>query len=103
MESKPEVSTARIIPPTVGRVLWLWNAPGVTLSDVQPFDAHIVFVWNDRLINVGYHDHTGDTFKLSCVELRQEPLAEGRPDCHDKCTPPYAVWMPYQVGQAKAK
>lgn len=83
-----------MIKPTVGRVVWLYGARGANLDLSQPFKADVAFVHNDRLINVGYLDHLGQSRPLTSVVLLQDDDAkpEGKPFC---------VWMPYQVGQAK--
>lgn len=89
-----------MIKPTVGRVLWLWNAYGTNIDRVQPFDASIVFVHSDTEINVAYHDHEG-VARMARVDLLQDDTS-GLPDPKDT-KKAYATWMPYQVGQAKAQ
>lgn len=82
-----------MITPTVGRVVWLYGAYGTNIDVKQPFKADIAYVHGDREINVGYLDHIGTTHVLQDVVLLQDD--DLKP--HDK---PFAVWMPYQKGQA---
>ena len=60
-----------------------------------PLDAGIVYVWNDRLVNLDVTDHAGAHLAITSV-----PLIHG-----DEPAGPmpffYAEWMPYQTGQAK--
>lgn len=87
-----------IIPPTVGRVVLFRPSYSSALSanrGDQPMDAHVCYVWNDRLINVAGFDHDGMHFRKTLVRLIQEgdePARHGE----DVCT-----WMDYQLGQAK--
>lgn len=83
-----------MINPTVGRVVWLYGAPGMNLDHAQPFKADVAFVWNDRLLNVGYLDHLGQSRSVTSVVLLQDD--DLKPQSR-----PFCVWMPYQVGQAK--
>ncbi len=91
---------SNIIPPTVGRKVWFY--PGNTRGDMivmpsngvpQPLDATIVYVSNDRCVNLLVADHGGKLHALTSIHLVQpgDPLHDGG----------YAMWMPYQVGQAK--
>lgn len=88
-----------MIPATIGRVVWLWNAPrGIRISTEDPFAATIAYVnrgdLNDGSLNISYFDHVGCQHHASEVVLIQ-----------DGGTPPqvgqYCTWMPYQIGQAK--
>lgn len=90
-----------MIKPTVGRVIWLWNAPGTKHDDMQPFAATITYVWSDLVVNVSYFDHVGLQHTLSSMPLHQDDT--GTPDKHTRGDYPFAAWMPYQIGQAKAK
>lgn len=84
-----------MITPTIGRIVWLYatHRDVACHDDKQPFAAQVVFVHNDRLINVAYFDHNGAHHALHSVTLVQDE--EPKPD--DR---PYAEWMPYQKGQA---
>lgn len=89
-----------MIKPTIGRRVWFWpnGTTGMTLitgGDQQPCDAGVVFVWNDRLVNLAVSDHVGANYSRTSVPLLQDddPIPESGA---------YATWMPYQVGQAKA-
>jgi hypothetical protein len=95
-----------MIKPTVGRKVWYRhdNAPislggghflrPAQISD-QPMDATVVYVWDDRMVNLHVMDHHGNSFNRTSVKLLQDgdvpPMGSG-----------YAEWMPYQQGQAKA-
>lgn len=91
------------IPPKVGRKVWVFGAPGAVLDMTQPFDGTIVFVNGAPYVTVAYRDHCGVQF------AQQLPLRDPQPgysshdvaETHDGV--PRAVWMPFQVGQAKAQ
>mgnify|MGYP000845379520 FL=1 len=103
----------KIITPTVGRKAW-FRLNGINelekprsgtettpvrsfpseVDPTQPLDATVVYVWNDRMVNLHVLDHYGNPFIATSVPLMQEGD-----------TPPqfgfYAEWMHYQLGQAK--
>jgi hypothetical protein len=92
-----------MIKPTIGRVVWYYaggrnqrDGKGGFTGD-QPNSAQIAYVHNDRLINVGYLDHNG----LPRHATSQLLLQEGDAEPADPTTP-FASWMPFQIGQAKA-
>lgn len=102
------VSPARtIIKPTIGRRVWyvpseydrglgsIAPLSGVMVADgTQPCDAGICYVHGDRLVNLSVVDHNGSIHARTSVKLLQdgdEPPEGGG----------YAMWMPYQVGQAR--
>ena len=80
-----------MITPTVGRVVWVIR-PRDTTDIHQPEVGLIAYVWNDHMINVAGFDHNGQPFSITSLALVQddEPKPEGN----------FAVWMPYQKGQA---
>lgn len=91
-----------MITPTIGRRVWfrpsaaLIESSGMTVHDkAVPLDAGIIYVWNDRLVNLDVTDHAGAHLAITSV-----PLIHG-----DEPAGPmpffYAEWMPYQNGQAK--
>lgn len=96
--------TAAIIKPTIGRRVWYWPSPAEldktatgnffphVNDDFQALDAGIVYVWNDRLVNLVVTDHQGCSQARTSVRLLQEgeSAADGEA---------YAQWMPYQQGQ----
>lgn len=94
---------ATIIKPTIGRRVWFWpngvssvgDSPLHVISGDQPFDAGIVYVWGDRMVNLDVSDHYGRHHQATSVTL----LQDGDPI---PVVGPYATWMPYQVGQAKS-
>jgi hypothetical protein len=88
-----------VIPPTVGRVVdfhpGAYAPVEITRIGDQPCKADVVFVWNDRLINIAGYDHLGNPFKMTSVRLIQEgdrPAADNESVC---------TWMQYQLAQAK--
>lgn len=97
-----------MIKPTIGRRVWYWpskqdlgqteHKPSsvMTANQLQPCDAGICYVHGERLVNLTVADHNGVMHKRTSVQLVQEESdvypADGG----------YAVWMPYQIGQAKS-
>lgn len=89
---------ATVITPTIGRVVWYTRGEADTdLIEYGPqvMDAHVVFVWNDHLVNIAGYDHAGNPFKRFSVHLWQED--EDRPASGKA----FCEWMPYQLAQAK--
>lgn len=103
------MTTPEIIKPTVGRKVWFrpngikalqeagvleyLPTPLIVNGGDQPLDATVVYVWNDRCVNLTILDHSGHPFIASSVPLLQdgdEKPASGF----------YCEWMPYQKGQA---
>lgn len=87
-----------MISPTVGRVVWFrpngFHPEMNHYSLGGPLDAHIVHVWNDRLVNVVVFDSAGKMHVITSCLLRQA-------DDDVPVGTSFAEWMPYQVGQAK--
>lgn len=96
-----------IIQPTVGRRVWYFPSEydrglgtikplnSVMHADgVQPCDAGICYVHSTRMINLSVTDHNGVQHARTSVKLLQDgdEVPEGGG---------YAMWMPYQVGQAR--
>jgi len=84
-----------IIQPTIGRVVWYYppadqRIPGQ--PNDQPLKADVTYVWGDRMVNLMAVTPNGTPFGVTSVTLVQDGDA----------TPieRYAVWMPYQKGQA---
>lgn len=100
----------KIITPTVGRKVWFRpngclnlqvpnhshyaTTPPAIISQEQPLDATVVYVWNDRTVNLVVFDHYGFPFVASSVTLVQE--GDAIPGIGFYCE-----WMPYQTGQAR--
>lgn len=93
----------RVITPTVGRKVWFY--PGnrqtppagfTTYPGDQACDATVVYVHNDRMVNLLVTDHIGRTYAVPSVRLVQPDDAEVDAASHR------AEWMPYQVKQAGA-
>lgn len=85
-----------MIKPTIGRQVWYWSRdPKVLDKDTQPEAATVVYVWNDRNVNLQVINKNGISRSETSIQLRQpeDPV----PD-HGHC-----VWMPFQIGQAKAQ
>lgn len=88
-----------MIKPSIGRKLWFWPArehyesfqsqQGETF---QPEDATVVYVFNDRCVNLRVTNRVGESRGETSVVLIQDgdELPAGR----------FATWMPFQVGQA---
>ncbi len=79
-----------MIKPTNGRVVWIRHR-----NFDQPLAATITWVHSDTLINVCAHAPSGDPWPMRDVTLVQD---SGDSDIN--AIKPYAVWMPYQQGQA---
>lgn len=87
-----------MITPTIGRKVWYYPSDqdlAVTqrLGD-QPYDASVVFVHGDRMVNLVVWDHIGMFFSRTSVQL----LQDGDPAVGGGIS--YCEWMPYQKGQA---
>jgi len=85
-----------MITPTIGRKVWFRpnKAESMARNGDQPMDATVVYVWNDRMVNLVIFDHVGGQHMRPCVLLMQG----------DESYVPvnsYCEWMPYQLGQAK--
>lgn len=100
VEMPAEAAPRLVIAPTVGRKVHFWPQNGQFHSTPlvlgpQPMDATVVYVHDDRMVNLHVADHIGQVHALSNVILRQpgEDVLEGQP---------FAEWMPFQVGQARA-
>ncbi len=90
-----------MIKPSIGRKVWYHPseadllAHGGHLGDEQPFDATVVYVHDERSVNLRVTGHDGTTYTV----LRAPLLQEG----DQPLSPGYAEWMPYQVGQARTQ
>lgn len=98
------------IVPTIGRKLYFRpngmpsGLPPLTQNDpADPLDATIVYVWPsvaqegpEYSLNLVVFDHAGGMQPMSGIPLVQD--GEAAPAAPH----PYAEWMPFQVGQAKA-
>lgn len=83
-----------MIKPTVGRIVWYWPGPDVSLGNGdQPCSATVTHVHDDRLVNLSALSAEGVVNGRTRVTLVQpgDPKPEGRDYCE---------WMPYQQGQA---
>lgn len=85
-----------MIQPTIGRVVWFHPAKEADEPfKEQPFAALIAHVLSDRLINVGYFDQNGNAYAAQNVTLLQEDDDVASDTGH------FAMWMPFQISQAK--
>lgn len=92
-----------MIKPTIGRRVWFWpsssyvdrNRSVTMLRGDQPFDAGIVYVHHDRMVNLLVTDHVGHVFVVRSV-----PLLQAGDPSDGKSYDFYCEWMPYQKGQA---
>lgn len=87
-----------MIKPTVGRVVNFWPQtppkPGFEYHDIrQPCTGLIAYVHGDRMVNLTVFDQAGKQFNETSVTLLQGD--DRKPEGGR-----FAVWMPYQVGQA---
>lgn len=94
-----------MIKPTIGRKVWYW--PGVhgaatfnILDEKQPLDATVIYVHNDRSVNLLVVDHVGQTHDLRGVVLAQ-PEDDREKLVFSNQYAGLAEWMPYQVGAAR--
>lgn len=78
-----------MITPSIGRFVLVF---GLSSSD-QPTPAVITYVWDERMINVGGFDASGNPVKATSVPLMQ-------PEDAVPTAPVYATWMDYQIEQA---
>jgi hypothetical protein len=78
-----------MIPPTVGRVVWVRN---YFSGQTEPLAAIVAEVHHERLVNVAVIEHSGQMCGWVRMPLVQEgdPIPEGT----------YCEWMPFQKGQA---
>lgn len=91
--------STKVITPTVGRKVWLrlngHTVEGLTANDTfTPMDATVVYVWNDRMVNLAARDHNGVPFSITSVPLLQEGDLAPRDVA-------YCEWMPHQKSQAE--
>lgn len=89
---------SKVITPTVGRKVWLRlngrGVEGLTANDTYtPMDATVVYVWNDRMVNLAARDHNGVPFSITSAPLLQEGDVAPRDTA-------YCEWMPYQKAVA---
>lgn len=85
------VKETTVISPTIGRMVWFWPVGNMA----QPYSAQVVYVHDDRKINIAYYDHNGHAACAQEVLLIQE--GDERPISG------FCEWMPYQVKQAAAQ
>jgi hypothetical protein len=87
-----------MIHPTIGRIVW-YHPEASELNLSEPNDqvraAMVVYVWNDRMVNLTVSTPVGKTYGVTSVPLLQDnddvPASKGR----------YCEWMPYQKSVAK--
>lgn len=94
--SPSQLERSIVIQPSIGRRVWYRPAvhEAVAVYDrAQALDAGIVYVWNDRMVNLLVTDHAGQTHIRTSVTLLQDD------DAPANSTGGYAEWMPYQKGQ----
>lgn len=100
-ESSPKEDTRPVIKPTVGRKVWFFpngasfHSCPYCIDEEVPMDADIVYVWGDRMVNLTVKDHIGQVHAFTSVQFLQ-------PEDEIPVSGAYAMWMPYQIGQAKA-
>jgi hypothetical protein len=84
-----------MIRPSVGRVVWFHPHldEGHTPAD-QPHAALVVHVLDDRTVNLAVFNQSGAPYSRQAVQLLQD-------DDLAPASGHFAMWMPFQVGQAK--
>lgn len=84
-----------MITPTIGRIVWFTPQKRHDLKGdrLQPFAAIVVYVHDDRRVNLAAWDQDGNPCRYVDVTLVQ--------DDDEKPEHRYAEWMPYRVAQAK--
>ena len=104
---------SKTINPTVGRKLWYWpsdmdrhlnlidsDLPGgpamQVINALQALDATVVYVWDDRMVNLRITDHNGTVHERTSVPLIQPD--DTLPEHGFFCT-----WMPYQTEKAQER
>lgn len=87
-----------MIAPTIGRKVWYRpnKTDSVTRNGDEPMDATVVYVWNNRCVNLVVFDHAG------CPHVRISVLLMQGDEQYDPVSS-YCEWMPFQTGQAKAQ
>lgn len=90
-------AASRVIQPTVGRVVWY--RPSVSDVDLphdrkEPLAALVTRVWGERCVNLVVFDANGNAHGRTSVRLVQQDDEIASVD------EAFAVWMPYQRGQA---
>lgn len=87
------------ITPTIGRRIHFFAGPDAQLpgnfqrNGDGGFDAGIVYVWSEKLVNLDVCDHNGTHHPFTSVEI----LGPGDPKPSAGF---WAEWMGYQIGQA---
>lgn len=82
------------IKPTIGRKVWFWDYGNGAYNLDQAFDATVIYVWRDAMVNLRVTDHNGSTSIQTSVQLR-DPIPGDRHGMER-----VATWMPYQTAQA---
>lgn len=84
---------SQVIQPTQGRQLWFYpggeDRSSFVRLDAQPLAATVVFVSNERTVNLQILDHNGYSHAKRDVVLVQP--GDEVPNCS------HATWMPYQI------
>lgn len=92
---------ASSIKPTIGRKVWFYQGAGCGsggyFNKQQPFDATVIYIRSDGVVDLSVVDHGGERRVFQNIEL-YDPQPDDR---HGRVDRSYATWMPYQVGQAQ--
>lgn len=74
--------------PSVGRHVWYRGQPwGGARYDEQPMAAVVVYVYNERLVNLTVFDHEGQSHSVVSVPLKQPG------DRDDQLLQHYCEWI----------
>lgn len=82
-----------MVKPTIGRVVLVYRGSDSESDQFEP--AIITYVHSDDAINVGGFDMHGVPFRITMLELVQDPISDD-PCTDDLGDAPFACWMPYQ-------
>ena len=80
------------IKPTVGRVVWFFDALVLDAPEPQPLAAMVTYVHSETMVNLVVFDANGVPTGRTSIELRQPGTTAP--------AGPFCEWMLYQVGQA---
>lgn len=82
-----------MITPSIGRQVWFWPPTRAAIREEQPCAATVVYVHDNRCVNLYCLDHFGNSFQVHNVQL----LQDDEPVLLDiALNYGYAEWMPYQ-------
>lgn len=92
---------SRVIQPSIGSPVLFWEsgakrALAANNPSIQPEDAGVCYVWNDRMVNLSVVNSNGFSRPETSITLVQPD------DPWNETTGPHCSWMPYQIAVASA-